>query len=182
MNKLEAVEIIATAPLTLYLASFGEARRRGLTALVLVTVLATVAMIILGASHDSVAQSAVASCHRSVAWRLDRTVEVCGGLELAGLAAAFNTMTDNLRRTLAELARREAVAAVGEFAASLAHEVRNPLRPGYKSISSASKNGFPPPPVAGSTRACVAFDRTARRVSLGSLANRQKRPAHHAIG
>ena len=32
-----------------------------------------------------------------------------------------------LRRTLRELASRESLAAVGEFAASLAHEIRNPL-------------------------------------------------------
>jgi signal transduction histidine kinase len=36
-------------------------------------------------------------------------------------------MTDSLRDTLAKLARKEAAAAVGEFAAALAHEVRNPL-------------------------------------------------------
>jgi two-component system sensor histidine kinase FlrB len=36
-------------------------------------------------------------------------------------------MTESLRRTLRELSQRQALAAVGEFAASLAHEVRNPL-------------------------------------------------------
>jgi signal transduction histidine kinase len=36
-------------------------------------------------------------------------------------------MSATLKRTLKELARQEAVAAVGEFAADLAHEVRNPL-------------------------------------------------------
>ena len=43
------------------------------------------------------------------------------------LAEAFNTMSESLRRTLDSLARRESLAAVGEFAASLSHEVRNPL-------------------------------------------------------
>jgi len=36
-------------------------------------------------------------------------------------------MTESLRRTLQELSQRQALVAVGEFAASLAHEVRNPL-------------------------------------------------------
>jgi signal transduction histidine kinase len=43
------------------------------------------------------------------------------------VARAFNAMVESLRHTLDQLARRERLAAVGEFAASLAHEVRNPL-------------------------------------------------------
>lgn len=58
---------------------------------------------------------------------LDVQVEDTGSDEVGHVARAFNTMTGNLRRTLDELASRERLAAVGEFAASLAHEVRNPL-------------------------------------------------------
>jgi len=47
--------------------------------------------------------------------------------EVGRVVRAFNTMTESLRRTLKKLADREALAAVGEFAATLAHEVRNPL-------------------------------------------------------
>ncbi len=36
-------------------------------------------------------------------------------------------MTESLRRSLAELSKRQALAAAGEFAASLSHEVRNGL-------------------------------------------------------
>jgi two-component system sensor histidine kinase AtoS len=36
-------------------------------------------------------------------------------------------MTESLRKTLQELSQRRSLAAVGEFAATLAHEVRNPL-------------------------------------------------------
>jgi signal transduction histidine kinase len=50
-----------------------------------------------------------------------------GNDEMGRVARAFNTMTSSLRRTLDELAARERLAAVGEFAATLAHEVRNPL-------------------------------------------------------
>jgi len=58
---------------------------------------------------------------------MGRTVPVQGSEELGRLAEAFNTMSESLRRTLDSLARRESLAAVGEFAASLSHEVRNPL-------------------------------------------------------
>jgi two-component system sensor histidine kinase AtoS len=58
---------------------------------------------------------------------LERRVEPTTHDEVGRLAAAFNAMTESLRRTLGELSERQAVAAVGEFAAALAHEVRNPL-------------------------------------------------------
>jgi signal transduction histidine kinase len=58
---------------------------------------------------------------------LDRTVDRSGPPEIGRIAAAFNEMTASLRRTLARLASQQSLAAVGEFAASIAHEVRNPL-------------------------------------------------------
>ena len=58
---------------------------------------------------------------------LHREVDSEGRDEVGRVGRAFNAMTESLRRTLQELSQRRALAAVGEFAASLAHEVRNPL-------------------------------------------------------
>jgi signal transduction histidine kinase len=59
---------------------------------------------------------------------LGRTVEDTDSQDEVGrLARAFNRMTSSLRATLAALSRRESVSAVGDFAYSVAHEVRNPL-------------------------------------------------------
>lgn len=53
-----------------------------------------------------------------------------GGRELAELAGGFNAMAANLDRLHqleAEMRRREQFAALGEAAAAIAHEIRNPL-------------------------------------------------------
>ncbi|HEX7629519.1 MAG TPA: ATP-binding protein [Candidatus Methylomirabilis sp.] len=61
---------------------------------------------------------------------------VCGGRdELGGLAQSFNAMVDRLRAARDEieayhqqrLARAERLASLGELAASVAHEIKNPL-------------------------------------------------------
>lgn len=57
-------------------------------------------------------------------------VTVEGGHELAQLATGFNDMTeqlDTLRRREALVRRREKLAVLGEAAAVMAHEIRNPL-------------------------------------------------------
>jgi signal transduction histidine kinase len=58
---------------------------------------------------------------------LDQRVVTTSADEVGRVANAFNAMTESLKRTLAELAQRQSLAAVGEFASALAHEIRNPL-------------------------------------------------------
>jgi two-component system sensor histidine kinase AtoS len=57
----------------------------------------------------------------------ERRVVDSGNDEVGSVARSFNAMTAHLRRTLADLAAKEGLSAVGSFAAELAHEVRNPL-------------------------------------------------------
>jgi len=58
---------------------------------------------------------------------LDHRIDQRGTDEVSRVGGAFNSMVENLRRTLGELSKRQALAAVGEYAASLSHEVRNGL-------------------------------------------------------
>lgn len=121
------IVLLAAAPLTTYTAPFDAAARRGAIALLLVAVstlvVATLATSRLTRSLERLARAADAVSRGD----LGRQVDVPGEDEVGRVAAAFNAMTESLRRTLSELARRESLVAVGEFAASLAHEVRNPL-------------------------------------------------------
>jgi signal transduction histidine kinase len=47
--------------------------------------------------------------------------------EVGRLTRAFGTMTQEVRRMVLEIERNRQLAAIGEFAAELAHEIRNPL-------------------------------------------------------
>ncbi len=59
--------------------------------------------------------------------RLDVEIPEGGGRETTDLARAFREMLEGLARYRAELLRREKLATLGRFSASVAHEIRNPL-------------------------------------------------------
>jgi signal transduction histidine kinase len=122
-----AIEIIAAAPVADYEAPFADAARRGLVALLVVAVLSTIATVVLTRRLTRALGDLALVADGVSRGEMGRTVPVPESEELGRLAEAFNTMSESLRRTLDSLARRESLAAVGEFAASLSHEVRNPL-------------------------------------------------------
>lgn len=106
---------------------FVEATRRGTIALLLVVAgvfaLATLFTRRLTRSLETLALAASEVAGGDLEGRAPES----GPPEVRATARAFNAMTGSLRRTLEKLSQQEAVAAVGEFASSLAHEVRNPL-------------------------------------------------------
>ena len=56
-----------------------------------------------------------------------RTIQVRGNDEIGELSHAFNQMTQRLSRAIEEQERLCRLAATGELAATLAHEIKNPL-------------------------------------------------------
>jgi signal transduction histidine kinase len=121
------LEIIAAAPLTSFMQPFDLAARNGAIALAAVFFAAFALVILLTrrVTHSLVALADAADA--VAAGDLERRVDARGEDEVGRLAAAFNLMVESLRKTLAQLSQRQAVAAVGEFASALAHEIRNPL-------------------------------------------------------
>jgi len=121
------VELIAAAPVAPFAAPFRAAARRGIVVLVIAALVAlAVAMLITARLTRSLEQLAGAA-DAVAGGQLDRRVDVRSDDEVGQVARAFNAMITSLRRTLDQLAERESLAAVNEFAAALAHEVRNPL-------------------------------------------------------
>lgn len=121
------ITLTMAAPLGAYVEPFEQAARTGVITLAVVSLLALVLSAWLTtrltASIERLAVAADAVAHGD----LDHRVDGSGAGEVGRLAAAFNSMTESLRETLTELTKRQALAAVGEYAASLAHQVRNGL-------------------------------------------------------
>ena len=121
------LQLSLSAPLGALGQPFEKAARRGLVALLLVAAgalfLATLATRRITKPLEHLADGADTVARGN----LDAAVAEVGPDEIRRVASAFNGMTENLRKTLQELSQRESLAAMGELAASLAHEVRNPL-------------------------------------------------------
>ena len=122
-----AVDLVVAAPLSAYTQPFEQAARRGVLALVVVALGGLAIAVLLVHRFTRSFEQLVEATEAVAQGDLERRVAGKSGDEVGRVALAFNTMTDSLRRTLRELSHREALAAVGEFAATLAHEIRNPL-------------------------------------------------------
>jgi len=122
-----AVELVVAAPLSPVAVPFERVARQGLAVLGLVVLVAlALTAVLTGGVTRSVGRLTAAAEHVARG-QLDQRVPESGTDEIARLGHAFNTMTASLQRTLDELTERQALAAVGEFAASLSHDVRNAL-------------------------------------------------------
>ena len=122
-----AMSLALAAPVTPFAEPFQAAARRNLWILILVAMagffLAAVMTRRITRQLVRLAEAAEAVSEGD----LDRRVEEASGDEVGRVGRAFNAMTESLQQTLRKLSQRQALAAVGEFAAGLAHEVRNPL-------------------------------------------------------
>jgi signal transduction histidine kinase len=122
-----SLTVVVAGTLGPFVDVFENTARRGLAGLMVTALLALLATFALmtrmtrSLRHLSKAARAISSGD------LSQSVAETGTDEVSTVARAFNTMTESLDRTLQQLAKRESLAAVGEFAAGLAHEVRNPL-------------------------------------------------------
>jgi signal transduction histidine kinase len=121
------LDLVMAAPLTPYTAPFEHAARRGALALALVALFGFAVTVLLTRRVTGSLQRLAVASHAVAQGELDRRVDERGRDEVSRVARAFNQMTSSLQQTLHELAERQGLAALGEFAATLAHEIRNPL-------------------------------------------------------
>ena len=121
------VELLGAATLGPFVGPFADTARQGALVLLGVALVVLVAAGLL-TTHLTRDLRRLSEAAVSVSLGdLDRKLPEPGRDEVGQVTQAFNRMTGNLRRTLDALSAKESMAAVGEFAAGLAHEVRNPL-------------------------------------------------------
>ena len=122
-----ALDIVAAGALDPFVRPFGRTAAIGTLALSLVAAaVLTLTMFVTMRLTGSLTELAVAA-DAVAAGDLEPRLDLRSNDEVGRVARAFKEMTETLRRTLHALAQREAVAAMGEMAGALAHQVRSPL-------------------------------------------------------
>jgi signal transduction histidine kinase len=122
-----SLEIAVGGPIAPYVAPFARDGRISLAALIVVALIAGALAVFFTTRLSRTINTLVDTTGAVADGDLSRRVETAGPAELQRLAGSFNAMTDSLRTLISEMSERRALAAVGEFAAALAHEVRNAL-------------------------------------------------------
>jgi signal transduction histidine kinase len=122
-----ALDIVAAGALDPFVRPFGRTAAIGTLALFLVAAaVMTLTMFVTMRLTGSLTELAIAA-DAVAAGDLEPRLDQRSNDEVGRVARAFKEMTETLRRTLHALAQREAVAAMGEMAGALAHQVRSPL-------------------------------------------------------
>jgi signal transduction histidine kinase len=121
------VTVVVASPVSPLLGPFQQAAQRGTLLLLAVALVGFMAAVALSRRLTRSLEGLSEAAQAVSKGDLRRRIQESGEDEVGQVAEAFNVMTESLQQTLEELARAESLAAVGEFAASLAHEIRNPL-------------------------------------------------------
>jgi signal transduction histidine kinase len=122
------LQMFAVAPATPFITPMRAFARRGLLLFLIVAAAGAAAALVLTRQLTQSLEQLAVAANRVSRGSLDARVPADRGpSEVRHVAAAFNTMSSSLRSLLEKRSQRDALAAVGEFATELAHEVRNPL-------------------------------------------------------
>ncbi|HUF51396.1 MAG TPA: HAMP domain-containing sensor histidine kinase [Longimicrobiales bacterium] len=123
-----AMRLALAAPTAPHAQPFAAAARNGVLGLLVVLGVSVILTTLLARRITVPVRNVSRAAEDVAAGRLDLDIATDRGPdEVRRLAAAFNAMTRSLRSYIARVSQQQAAAAIGEFAAALAHEVRNPL-------------------------------------------------------
>ena len=127
-RSLEApsIEVFAAAPAVAFAKALDRITTAGAIAIALVAIV-VVALSVWVTGYLTRSLRLLANATDAVArGELDTRVDDSSGDEVGRVARTFNQMASRLKEMMHERSQREAVTAMGEFAATFAHQVRSP--------------------------------------------------------
>jgi len=119
--------VVSVASLDEFTSPFASIRSANLFLVLLTTVVAAVAFLVLLWRATRSLKLLTLAADDVGRGQMDPALPTASGDEVGRLASAFHLMVGRVRETMAEIERSRQMAVVGEFAAQLAHEIRNPL-------------------------------------------------------
>jgi signal transduction histidine kinase len=160
------IDVLVAAQSEPFLSPFTRTARIGALALTLAAaVVVVLTMFVTSVLTRSLGELAVAA-DRVSRGALDARVQVTSEDEVGRVGRAFNGMLENIARMMRELSQREAVTAMGEMAATMAHQLRSPATAIRLDVQRAhDKLGAETPERALLARALGQLDRLERAVS-----------------
>ncbi len=163
-----AITIEVAAPGALYVDPFRQAAFVGTVVLALCAAASLLVTALLARRLTRPLSDLAAAADAVAHGRLEQRVDPRGPDEARRLGAAFNAMTENLQTTLEAMAKQKSLADVGEFAAELAHEVRNALTAVRVNLQRAQKR-IGTEPAAGLLSQSLGHVEHLNRVVTGAL-------------
>jgi signal transduction histidine kinase len=160
------VDVVAAAQLDPFLSPFARTARAGAAVLAFAAIIVVaLTIVVTGRLTRSLGDLALAA-DRVSHGAIDTRVRDTSQDEVGRVGRAFNTMLESLGRMMRELSQREAVAAMGELAATMAHQVRSPATAIRIDVQRAhDKLSADAPERALLARALGQLDRLERAVS-----------------
>jgi len=170
------VDVVAAAQLEPFLSPFSRTARAGAAALALsALIVVALTVVVTNRLTRSLGDLALAA-DRVSHGALDARAHDTSQDEVGRVGRAFNTMLDSIARMMRELSQREAVAAMGELAATMAHQVRSPATAIRIDVQRAhDKLPADAPERALLARALGQLDRMERAVSASLKVAREAR-------
>ena len=176
--------VIASASVEEFAAPFARTRAINLVLVLTVAIVISVAfLLVTGRMTGSLAELTVAA-DRVAAGDFSPPLPPAGSDEIGRLSAAFGIMANQVGETLRRIRESRHMAAVGEFASQLSHEIRNPLtsvKLNLQRLERGIRGGGIPETYAEPVEICLGEVERLERVVRGALSMARTGPLRRDV-
>lgn len=164
--------VIATASLDEFAAPFARTRAIGLILILLIAVTIAIVFYLMTRRVTGSLEGLTAAADEIAGGNFEPWLPPAGNDEVGRLSSAFGVMAGEVREMLRRVEQSRHMAAVGQFASRLSHEIRNPLtsiKLNLQSLERDAARGRIPADCAPPLRICLREIHRLDRVVRGAL-------------